>query len=275
MTALLIGSVTTMFASLAYLHRSLRPRRVVFRGVQSQIAANQSGIDTAVRRVSHELRTPLTSIYGALKLVNEGAMGPLSGDVKEVLGIACENSERLIALVNDLLEAEKTRVQGWKLSPQYADIREIVSVAVRALSPMIGGGNIHVEAQVPSAEVFVDVRRIEQVLLNVLGNAIRVSPPFGRIVVGAEVSDSDIAILVDDEGPGVDDGDHERIFEPFEQGRQYAGGGKSTGLGLAISREIVANHGGEMWVDRSPQGGARFGVRLPRVARTTEMSNAS
>lgn len=221
-----------------------------------------------VSTVSHELRTPLTSILGVLGLVNTGRYGELSERGSELLTLAQNSSERLVRLINDLLDIEKVESGNIEMSREAVPIVSLIKDAVTQFASCESNAAIDIKLKddVKDVQCEVDPDRIIQVLTNLLSNAAKFSPSDGRIVIDVSAPESDLLISVIDQGPGVPDDQHERIFERFTQvDASDTRGEGGTGLGLAITKAIVQGHDGEIWVENHPDGGAVFSVKLPRL----------
>lgn len=220
-----------------------------------------------VSSVSHELRTPLTSISGSLKLLEAGHLGQLPEPAGKMLGIALKNADRLILLVNDLLDMDKLIAGRMPFDLQPTSLRQLLSTTADNIA---GYANLHkitvVVDDVPPVRVRVDAMRFEQVMANLLSNAIKFSPEGETVTIGVAVSTSSVAIRVTDRGPGIPDSFKPQIFQRFSQAdnrdnRQIGG----TGLGLAISQSIVQTMGGELSFESRP-GLTEFRVVVPRAA---------
>lgn len=212
--------------------------------------------------VSHELRTPLTSIMmGAeMLLEEEETRDPGSVRGKLVRNIV-RGASRLSTLVNDLVAVSREDSMLPRLEMESMPIADSVTNAVSIVQPLLTAKkqSIDVEHEDPAASVRIDRLRFEQVLINLLSNAQRYSPPGGYITVETSVLPSgETLIAITDSGPGVPKADAERIFEPFYRGDQAG-----LGLGLAIARSIVELHSGRIWVEPGPRIGSRFCVALP------------
>lgn len=217
--------------------------------------------------VSHELRTPLTSIRGSLGLMTGGVAGELPPQAKRLAEIALRNSERLIRLVNDILDVEKINAGKMVFSIQTHDVAPMVE---HALEVNRGYGEQHdVEFVVENhlgdkACVQVDSDRFEQVMTNLLSNAAKYSPPRGKVVVSIGRRNGFVRISVADKGPGIPSEFHDRIFEAFVQADSSDTRNKGgSGLGLTITRTIVERLGGEISFDSTPGEGTTFHVDLP------------
>src|SRR5579859_1276233 len=223
--------------------------------------------------VSHELRTPLTAIKtGVSGLLAGGASRPAAE--LRLLQNVDRSTERLILLVNDILDMARLRSRRITLAHEQLDISEVIGDAVATLRPLAEakGQTVAVELPVRSdrawqatpLQVQGDRRRLEQVLLNLLYNANKYSPPGGRITVGARAEGASVRVWVRDTGPGIEAADQRRIFEQFYVARA-AGEGRSeaTGLGLAIARSLIELHGGQIGVESAPGAGSLFYFSVP------------
>ena len=219
-----------------------------------------------VSTVSHELRTPLTSIAGSLGLLSGGAAGQLPDRAARLISIAHGNSERLVRLINDILDIEK--IESGKMKFDITDIAlaPLIEQAIHEQAASAAAQDVTL-AQGPEgseARVYADADRLMQVLTNLLSNAIKFSPPGGTVRIETSQLDRRYRISVRDEGPGIPDEFRGRIFSKFAQAdstdtRQKGG----TGLGLSIVREIVNRLGGAVSFDSSPGEGTSFHVDIP------------
>lgn len=222
--------------------------------------------DEFVSVVSHELRTPLTSILGSLGLLNSGVMGDLSDQAQQMLTIAQNNSERLVRLINDILDIEKIESGELSFTGQRIDLAELVRQSVDANR---GFGEKYsvtfvIEESLSDTYVQGDHDRLMQVLANLLSNAAKYSPAQGTVYIGMIRKKHFVSVTVRDEGPGIPDAFRDRIFEKFAQvdssdTRQKDG----TGLGLSIARSIVELHGGIVGFTSPACGGTEFFFDLP------------
>ncbi len=231
--------------------------------------------DEFISTVSHELRTPLTSIRGALGLLSAGLMGKVDDKAANLLRIASTNTDRLVRLINDILDLERMSSGSAPLQPRPCSLRELVLQSIDTMSSMAENAQVRLEAVTepgnPSLTVEADPDRIQQVLTNLLSNAIKFSPAGSAVRVTTETRPGELTVRVVDKGRGVPAAKLESIFERFQQvdpgdSRQKGG----TGLGLAICRSIVHQHGGQIWAERNDatipgEPGTTFALRLPRV----------
>jgi signal transduction histidine kinase/DNA-binding response OmpR family regulator len=222
-----------------------------------------------VSLVSHELRTPLTSVKTSLNLLLRGAAGALSEKIRELLEIALRNLDRLIRLVDDLLDL--TRIESGRVVTKLVPIsvKEAATRAVDALAGFAEEREVRIELEESSAATLVmgDADRLQQVIVNLLSNAVKFSPAGGRVGLRWWEQGDQAVLEISDQGPGIPTEQLEAVFDKFRQleraaTRKYGG----AGLGLAISRSIVEQFGGHLWAESDEGEGSRFFVRL-RIAR--------
>ena len=224
--------------------------------------------DEFVSLVSHELRTPLTSISGALGLLVGGVSGELSKEVAHMIQIAKRNSDRLIRLINDLLDVQKLEAGKLTLCVEALSVVELVQKAIEANQGLTARYNVRFDLKsslLNNDRVMGDEDRLIQVMSNLLSNAAKYAPENTRVIVSLEKRNvSSIRISVKDNGPGISEDFKPFIFGKFSQAegtttRQKEG----TGLGLNIARSIVELHNGEIGFDSTEGDGATFFVVLP------------
>jgi signal transduction histidine kinase len=217
---------------------------------------------------SHELRTPMTSIKGSVDLILSGFAGDTSPEMQELLEIAQKSCDRLVRLVNDILDLAKIESGQLKLTRLPADLTEIVVRSMCAVKPLADRNEVRlrVESPQPLPMVELDADRIEQVITNLLSNAVKFSPPKSEVIVEILPLEDWVQCSVIDRGSGIPAKDVKRIFGKFQQlseGRKRGG----TGLGLAITQALVEEHGGTIWVESVLGEGSRFIFRLPAAAQ--------
>ncbi|WP_076073246.1 sensor histidine kinase [Sphingomonas montana] len=219
--------------------------------------------DEFVATVSHELRTPLTSIVGALGLLRATAGATLPEAARRLVRVAEENSQRLIDLINDLLDIERMEVGGLRFRDDPLDLADMLRRVVDGNEALATVRDVRIELAIASGDIAVrgDEGRLAQVTTNLLANAIRFSAPGQTVTITAERLQGRAMVTVDDRGPGVPDAFRERLFTRFAQS-ESGGRAGGTGLGLAISRQIMRAHGGTIWFEPRPGGGARFGFAI-------------
>ncbi|HEX8394775.1 MAG TPA: ATP-binding protein [Longimicrobium sp.] len=220
--------------------------------------------DEFVSVVSHELRTPLTSIRGSLGLLAAGKLGEVPEKGRRMLDIAVQNTDRLVRLINDILDIERIESGRVTMEVRQTDAAELAHQAVEVMAAMAEKAGISLFAWAERLPLVADPDRILQVLTNLVSNAVKFSPPGGEVTVTAEPREGEILFRVTDHGRGIPQDRREAIFERFQQvdssdAREKGG----TGLGLAICRSIVNQHGGRIWVESEMGKGSTFSFTLP------------
>lgn len=220
-----------------------------------------------VATVSHELRTPLTSLHGALRILESlaGDTDPARPERSHFLGMAVRNTERLIRLLDDILDVERIEQGRVELNPQRFAADSVLRDSVEDMRAFADERGVALRWYAPpGAHLVGDRDRIHQVLVNLLSNAIKFSAAGEAVSARARVVMQGLRFSVQDRGPGIPPDQHERIFERFRQGdsssTRRAGG---TGLGLAISKAIIEEHGGRMWLRSVPGQGSTFYFQIP------------
>jgi PAS domain S-box-containing protein len=220
--------------------------------------------DEFVSTVSHELRTPLTSISGSLSLLIGNAAGALPEAARRLLAIAHSNSQRLIRLINDILDIEKMKSGQVVFDFKRVDLRSLVEQTVEANRGFADSYGVRIRFDAADGAVRADPDRLAQVVTNLLSNAIKFSPPDHEVVVAIEQRDEAVRLSVRNDGPGIDAEFKPHVFEKFAQADATHGGQKGgTGLGLNIVKQIVDRLGGKVWFDDAAGGGTVFHVELP------------
>ena len=214
---------------------------------------------------SHEMRTPLTSIHGVIKLLNAGRLGELSATGQQMLEMALRNSDRLVRLVNDILDIEKMESGRDRLEKQTCDSAELIQQAIDALRSMADEHQIILETNSPSIKLNADRERIVQTLTNLISNAIKFSAAGSKVWLTSTLQETEVLFSVKDRGRGIPEDKLETIFERFQQvdasdSRKKGG----TGLGLAICRHIVEQHKGKIWVESVYGEGSTFYFSIPQ-----------
>jgi PAS domain S-box-containing protein len=219
-----------------------------------------------VSTVSHELRTPLTSIRASLGLIAGGVTGLLPDKARELLQIATENCDRLVRLVNDILDTEKMLSGRIAMSLQDVDLKDLVARSIRENEAFATARGVRVEFEpsAPETRVHADPDRIVQVVTNLLSNASKFSPSEAVVDVRLENVGKAARLNVSDRGPGVPAEFQARLFEPFAQlDASHLHGAGGTGLGLSICKGIVERLGGKIGFTPREGGGSTFYFELP------------
>jgi len=221
--------------------------------------------------ISHELRTPLTSVKGALGLIRGGAVGVVGAETRELLDIAITNTDRLIHVINDILDIFQLERGQARIRPVSMPLAQSVARAIRAVTSQADLKKVTIQNEVQEAISAVkgDPKRVEQVLVNLLSNAIKFSLPDGKVHVYARPLDNMIAVSIRDHGRGLSGDFQERLFSKFEHAQaSLTRENQGAGLGLAICRHIVDAHGGRVWAESDGEGkGATFSFTLPAADR--------
>jgi PAS domain S-box-containing protein len=216
--------------------------------------------------LSHELRTPLTSIIGALQLLGTGAVGELNSEVTELTSVAERNAQRLLDLINDMLDIDKIESGKFTLMPEDISLGELVreSLILNKSFAERFKVTLEVRGELGAAPVHVDRKRLMQVLTNLLSNAAKFSPTGAAVDVHMRQAEGTVRVEVSDRGPGIPEDFRDRMFTRFAQADSTATRQKGgTGLGLAISKRLVELMEGHIgFVDRDG-GGSTFYFELP------------
>ena len=216
--------------------------------------------------MSHELRTPLTSIKEGVSLLRDGAGGTITDKQKRLLAILSEESNRLINLVNGLLDLSKMEAGMMTYVFEQASLVPLIERTTTEMIPLIEAKKITLEATLDKnlPSLLIDRERILQVLRNLIGNALKFTPEGGQVWVSAQPLNREVKVSVADTGPGIPKEDLSIIFEKFSQAKLMDSNQiKGTGLGLAIVKHIITAHGGRVWAENRSAHGSSFTFVLP------------
>jgi signal transduction histidine kinase len=215
--------------------------------------------------ISHDLRTPLTSVKEATQLLLDRVPGPLTAKQARLVDIIAASSDRLLRLVNQVLELSRLRARLFPLEGRSVDMEKVVVRALEELRPQLEDKGLVVGRATRGSDFALqgDEDRLFRVLLNLVDNAIKFTPQGAAITVALTDAGPDLEISVEDTGIGIPAADLPGIFDPYKQAHRGHGG---SGLGLAIVKGLVEAHGGRIQVESEEGRGTRFIVRLPRVA---------
>ena len=221
--------------------------------------------DEFISTVSHELRTPLTSLRAALGLIQSGTLSSRPEKTKQMLDIAIGNTDRLVRLVNDILDLERISSGKAELHYTMCNLEDLLRGAVVLQQPEALRANINLTVDSEEISVWADPDRIMQTITNLISNAIKFSPSGSRIaLIATQTGEDEARIEVRDNGRGIPEDRLEQIFDRFQQidasDARLMGG---TGLGLAICKSIVQQHGGRIWATSRPGEGSSFYFTLP------------
>jgi len=249
---------------------ALERARLGEEAAEARVEAEASRIRAALfSSVTHDLRTPLASITAsASSLLEEGV--PFSDAQRtELLQTILEESVRLNRLVANLMDLSRLRAGALVPSVEAVPLEDVVSSVLRRLKPQLGDRPVRVRIRDDVPPVAMDVVQMDQVLTNLLENAVRYSPPGKEIGLAAVRWHNMAEVRVSDHGPGIPRDERGRVFQEFYR-KDVAGRRGGSGLGLTIAQAIVAAHGGEMWVEDTLGGGATVGFRLPLARAVPE-----
>ena len=225
-----------------------------------------------ISMVSHELRTPLTTVYISLSILDDHRHRPKSADeFNEMVSIATRNCERLVRLVDEILDYEKLNLNEIEFNFESVQLDQIFEMARETTRVVAEQAGVSLEFQIcgPDLRVAADATRMSQVLVNLIANAIRASEPGGNVRVGCEqVADQQrVSVFVEDQGKGICPASINEVFEPFKQLEQQTGG---AGLGLAICKRFVENHGSQISCESTLGQGTRFQFDLFKYCDISE-----
>ncbi|MGE4504668.1 MAG: ATP-binding protein [Desulfovibrionaceae bacterium] len=283
--------------SLAELRRGIRefgrssrtvPVRVTSRDELGELASAFNSLTARLEReermrsefiamVSHEVRTPLTSIRESVELVADGTLGEVAGEQRRFLDIARQESDRLAGMLTRLMRVSSMEAGGVRINPRPERPADLAAQALERVSPAARARGVRLRAEAPAdlPPVLVDAAHVGQVLLNLLGNAVKFTPEGGEAVLSAALSSASspasssehpgpfVAFSVQDDGPGIPEDEREFVFQKYYRGRDAARSVDGAGLGLYIARAIVEAHGGVLTLDDTGGTGCRFTFTLP------------
>lgn len=243
---------------------------VNFVGIQNDVSdrkAAEKRVSEFYAMISHELRTPLTSILASLGLVVEGDAGDTSKQVNRLVSIALGNTERLLKLVDDVLDLKKMEAGRLDLKIVDLDAEVVIDEVIASMHNLATARGITLAKGIDSKYPFAgDSARVAQIFTNLIGNAVKFSPPDTTVLIEAKHEPGYMRFSVCDHGPGIAEKDFHKLFGKFQQldssdTRAHAG----TGLGLAISKMLVELQGGEIGFSSQPEQGSTFWFTLPLV----------
>jgi two-component system sensor histidine kinase GlrK len=216
--------------------------------------------------IAHELRTPLSTIKMGTALLREGGEGPTTQGQRDILDVFEKESNRLMGLVNSLLDLSKMEAGMMSFALEPKNISPLIHQAIEEIGPLVEAKKINLDVMVMETLpiIKIDSERILQALRNLIGNAVKFSPERGRVKISVRSVNHGVEVSIADTGPGIPTEDLITIFEKFRQAP--AGGSypiKGTGLGLAIAKQIITHHGGKIWAESEFGHGSTFIFVLP------------
>ena len=253
--------------------------------VENALREKNAALETAERlkldflaNVSYQLRTPLSAIMGFTEILNNEYFGPLNARQREYTSGMHEAGERLLSLIDDILDLSSIEAGYMVLNREAVPVRRVMDTIADLTRDWARKDQIEVRLTCPAdiGEVVADERRLKQALLNLVSNAISFSPLGSTIELNAKRQAGTVYIAVSDKGPGISSEDQNRIFEPFERARGgQAGRGRGAGLGLALVRNIVKLHGGQIRLESREGRGTTFTISLPAETVLSEARKAA
>ena len=243
----------------ARLYRELEQQR-------AELAVTSQHKSEFLASMSHELRTPLNAVIGFSEVLLERMFGDLNERQEDYLQDILSAGRHLLELLNDVLDLSKVEAGRMELEPSTFPVAEALQPVVALLRERATQNDISLLLDVAPdlPQVTADQLRLKQVLLNLVGNAVKFTPVGGTVTVAVRREDDQLTVTVADTGPGIAPEDQERIFDSFQQGTRAASATEGTGLGLTLTRRIVELHGGRVWVTSDPGAGSTFGFSLPQ-----------
>ena len=223
-------------------------------------AEKQSLRNILLSSVSHDLRTPLAAIIGSADTLLRKGDDLAAEKRKELIQSIREEAERLNQIVRNVLNMTRLESGAIQIRKEWQSLEEITGAVIDRLSDRLNGHTLNVQIPEDLPLIHFDPLLMEQVLTNLLENALRYTPPGTAIELTARVQKTEVLVELADRGPGIPEGQQERIFDKFTRGRVPGGG---VGLGLSICRVIIGAHGGRIWAENRPGGGAVFRFTLP------------
>jgi signal transduction histidine kinase len=235
------------------------------RRVYSELEETSRHKSEFLASMSHELRTPLNAIIGFSEVLREAMFGPVNEKQAEYLDDIISSGNHLLSLINDVLDLSKVEAGQVELEVGPFSLRQALERGVVMVREQATVEGVQVELSAgPEVDVVQgDERRIKQVIFNLLSNAVKFTPAGGEVDVRAIRVNGEVRVSVADTGPGIAPGDHERIFEEFQQTDAGLERLEGTGLGLALSKRLVELHGGRIWLESELGKGSTFVFTLP------------
>jgi signal transduction histidine kinase len=240
-----------------------------FNDMAARLAEEERMRSDFISVLSHEIRTPLTSIRESVNLIAEEVMGDINAKQRRFLLIASTELERITTLLNHLLQVSRLEAGAVEIHPRQMDLGEFVQGAISRLVPAAEAKDISINSKITSeaSQFYCDPDNLQQVLLNLLGNAIKFSPHGGEILVSVKQEDSAksplLVFSVTDRGPGIPEAEQTLVFHKYYRASGVRDQVDGVGLGLSISRHIVEAHGGAIGVSSKPGEGSTFSFTLP------------
>ncbi len=251
-------------------HGDVIGRLIVWRDI-TELKELEKYKEEFTNMIVHDLRSPLSSIIEGLRMAQELLQEEPEATalLEQVVDISLNSAEALLNLVESLLDISKLEAGKMPLQVESTSLHELVADVVATLEPLAQQGGIEVKVDIPDGipAIKVDPDKMHRVLVNLLDNALRHTPTGGEVRIAARQSDGEVLVSVTDTGPGIAPADRERVFDKFVQlSKKPVRGHRGSGLGLAFCKLAVEAHGGRIWVEEGPEGGASFVMAIPAAA---------
>jgi two-component system sensor histidine kinase KdpD len=260
-----LGLLLLLFTAVVTAELADRARRGAEKEREAALARRSDELKTSLlHAVSHDLRTPLATIKANASGLSQADAIYTAEDRAELLAAIEEEADRLDRLVSNLLDASRLEAGALQPHKQPQDLGELVCAVVARLQPLLAGRAVQIAIPADLPLVACDYSEIDQVVTNLLENAARHTPAGTPVELSLAASGQFVRVEVTDHGPGIAPAERARLMRPFERGRTITTG---SGLGLAIAHGLVEAHGGRLWVDDTPDGGARLVFTLPILDR--------
>lgn len=232
----------------------------------TEIQKQARQLEDMVSALTHDLKTPLLAAETSLKCFLDGYFGEVSENQKQILSLLSQNNSDAIRLVKNLLSVFKYETKSYKLLLEPIELTVLLNRAINMIRPMIEEKEISLEASSENFQFVCDIFEVERVVVNLLTNAIKYTPPYGHIELQASRSkEGKVTITVQDNGVGIMDEDLPNLFERFWQSRKSGARANSTGLGLYLSRQIIEAHSGKIWAESKLGKGTKVTFELPEI----------
>ncbi len=260
-TGILEGAQQQLLDSYAQqIGLSLEVARLDEKNRRAEAAAENERLRSSLLSlVSHDLRTPLTAILGSADVLLERDDVRGNRPVQGLLQNIQSETERLSRLITNLLEAQRLESGAFRVAKERCPLEEVIGTVLERCSKIVSSRDVRVDLPDDLPPVPMDSLLMEQVFQNLLENAVRCSPPESPLEIGARTKGSEVEVSVTDHGMGIKESELDSVFEKFFKGTASTG----SGLGLAICRAVVKIHGGRIWAENAPKGGAVFRFTLP------------
>ncbi len=230
-----------------------------------------------VATVSHELRSPLSIIKEALMLISDKTAGPINSKQKNLLVKGSQNVERLRSIIEDLMDSARLEKGTLHLYYSLVDFNDLVTESARSFKKTAKEKGVRLNCHLPRERIniFIDPERVNQVISNLIDNAIKFTPSKGSINVEVRILEDKIRVGIIDTGIGISKQDLPNIFKKFMQAKNAEAGKKGLGLGLSIVKELVERHGGEIWVESKAGSGSSFYFTVPKYYSSSALNRTA